>query len=146
MTSLYFDSTYLCKLHWPEAGAADVMACAAGADESVVALHGEAEFYSAGHRKLREGSTSAATLSTVFAQFQADYAGGGIRFLQLTEAIIHRVFEVYSSASAQTYLRAADAIHLATAAEHGFAEIYSNDGHLLAAAPLLGLRGVNVIP
>jgi hypothetical protein len=98
MTSLYFDSTYLCKLHWPEPGAAEVVACAAGADELVVALHGEAEFYSAGHRKLREGVVSPEALSAVFAQFQADYAGGGIRFLQITEAIVHRVFEVYSSA------------------------------------------------
>lgn len=38
-----------------------------------------------------------------------------------------------------------DASYLSTAAEHGFAEIYSNDTHLLAAAPLFALRGVNVI-
>ena len=32
------------------------------------------------------------------------------------------------------------------AAEHGFPEIHANDKHLPASAPLLGLRGVNVIP
>ena len=66
--------------------------------------------------------------------------------MPLTDAILDRVEAVFATAPATTYLRAADALHLATAAEHGFAEIYSNDRHLLAAAPLFGLRGVNVIP
>ena len=99
-----------------------------------------------GFRKVREGLAAPSTVQAVFAQFNADVAAGDIRLLLLTEAIVDRVESVFATAPATTYLRAADALHLATAAEHGFVEIHSNDKHLLAAAPLFGLRGVNVIP
>ena len=78
--------------------------------------------------------------------FEADCAAGGIRLLPLTAAIVDSVARVFATAPATSYLRAADALHLASAADFGFTEIYSNDRHLLAAAPLFGLRGVNVIP
>lgn len=57
-----------------------------------------------------------------------------------------RLESVLSTAPATTNIRAADALHLACAAEHGFSEVYSNDRHFLLAAPLFGLEGMNVIP
>jgi predicted nucleic acid-binding protein len=39
------------------------------------------------------------------------------------------------------FLRAGDAVHLATAAEAGFGEVWTNDRHMLAAARAFGLRG-----
>jgi predicted nucleic acid-binding protein len=42
------------------------------------------------------------------------------------------------------YLRAGDAIHLAAAQGAGFTEIWSNDRHLLQAAPAFGLTGKSV--
>ncbi len=141
MTSLFFDATYFGKLHWREPRSAEVLACAATADELVCSMHGRAEFYSIGFRKVREGWTVPSILQAVFAQFHADIAARDIRLLPLTDAILDRIASVFATAPANTYLRASDALHLASATERGFAEIYSNDKHLLAAAPLFGLRG-----
>ena len=146
MTSLYFDTTYLGKLHWPEPGSSEVAACAAAADELVCALHGRAEFHSISHRKLREGLADAHATRVVCAQYDADCASGAIRLLLLTGAIVNRVAQAFATAPSTAYLRAADALHLAAAAEHGFTEIYSNDRHLLNAATYLGLTPRNVIP
>ncbi len=146
MKQLFFDAAYLGKLHWNERGSAEVQALATTAEEIVCSHHGRAEFCSIGFRKVREGLALPATGRSVFAQFNAEVAAGKILLIPLTDAILDRVETAFATAPPTTYLRAADALHLATAAEHGFTEIHSNDKHLLTAAPLFGLRGVNVIP
>ena len=110
------------------------------------AVHARAEFTSAAFRKVREGTAAPADFRLFLHQMHTDAATGNLQFLPLTDAINDRIEAVFLSAPATTYLRAADAPHLATAAEQGFTEIHSNDKHLLAAAPLFGLAGVNVIP
>jgi predicted nucleic acid-binding protein len=145
MSPAYYDSNYLLKLQITESGSSEVRAHAATVLEIHSAQYARAEFASAAFRKVREGVATRLDLQRLLSQFAADWLSGTIVLLPLTDAILDQVESVFANASATTYLRAADALHLATAAEYGFAEIFSNDKHLLAAAPLFGLRGVNVI-
>lgn len=145
MIAAYYDTAYLLKLYQPEPGAEAVRAHAATLDVIVCSLHGRAELISAAHRKVREGLATPAHLNALLAQVAADHDAGALHWLPIEEAHLNRVEAVFRTAPASVYLRAADALHLASAAESGFSEIYSNDRHLLAAAPLFGLTPVNVI-
>lgn len=64
----------------------------------------------------------------------------------MTADLVRQACVVVEGLSGSVFIRSADALHLACAKEQGFAEIYSNDRHLLAAAPHFGLTGKNVIP
>jgi predicted nucleic acid-binding protein len=142
----YFDSSYLFHLYWEDAGFAEVRAHAAHAQSLACAVHGRAEVISTCHRKFREGAASSEQFRLLIQQFQDDCTQGGFTWLPLTPEVFQSVEDVYLHAPASAFLRAADALHLACAREHGFTEIYSNDRHLLTAAPLFGIKGVNLIP
>jgi predicted nucleic acid-binding protein len=145
MIAACYDTNYLIKLQCGEAGSKEVKAHAATLDVICCALYGRAEFASACHRKVREGQATLPQLQAMLAQLHADHAAGALQWLPVTDAVLVRVENAFAAAPAGVYLRAGDALHLATAAEHGFTEIYSNDKHLLAAASQFGLTGLNVI-
>jgi len=145
MIAAYYDTAYLLKLYRSEPGSDAVRAHAATVDVLVCSLLGRAELIAAAHRKVREGTAIAAHVDALLAQVAADRAAGALVWLPIAEPHLDRVTVAFRHAPATVYLRAADALHLASAAEAGFAEIYSNDRRLLAAAPLFGLRGVDVI-
>ena len=143
--TLYFDSSYLFRLYSTESGADEVRCLAARADVVVSAWHARAEIASTFLRKRRERAAPEAALEEARAQFAEELESGNIRMLPLDDSVMRRVESVMGAVPADTYLRAADALHLACAAGHGFREVYSNDRHFLAAAPSFGLVGVNVI-
>lgn len=146
MKTLYFDSNYLFRLYSTEWGAAEVQALSAQADALATAWHGRAELASILLRKRREEALSEEVVEEIRHQMEDDVRGEIIAFLPLTEAVMTRLESVLAAAPATTNIRAADALHLACAAEYGFTEVYSNDRLFLTAAPLFGLAGVNVIP
>jgi predicted nucleic acid-binding protein len=78
-------------------------------------------------------------------QFESDCAGKAFEWLPVTAHVVARVSQAYAALPATVPLRAADALHLACAAEAGFKELYSNDAHLLRGAHFFGVKGVNLI-
>jgi predicted nucleic acid-binding protein len=145
MSEAYYDTAFLFKVQASEPGSQQVRAHAVTVEGLVCSIHGRAEFASICHRKFREGAASVDQVRSLLAQLHADTAAGGIRWLPVSEAMVERVEAICCAAPTAAFLRAADALHLACAWEHGYREIYSNDRHLLAAAPLFGLRAVDLI-
>lgn len=145
MIAAYYDTAYLLKLYRAEVGSDAVRCHAATVDVIACSLHGRIEIVAAAHRKIREAVSTAAQMDALLDQLSADRLSGTLQWLAVTNAHLEWVDRAFRRAPATVFLRAADALHLASAAEAGFAEIYSNDRHILAAAPLFGLRGIDVI-
>ena len=95
------------------------------------------------HRHFREGKISAQLLDLAYRQFEHDQRDEMLEWLTLTSSVVESVHNTFLNLPSTVYLRTGDAIHLATAAEAGCKEIYSNDRHLLAAASLFKLKGIN---
>ena len=141
---IYFDSTYLVRLYFEDAGYEKVRHLAAS-DFVVCAQHGRAEVISAFHRKLRERTITIRLYEAILRQFADEVAAGAFKWLPLSENVLERTEIVYAKLPSNTFLRAADALHLSTAVENGFREVYSDDAKLLKAAAHFKLRGLDVI-
>ena len=139
---IYFDTSYLFRLYFEDAGFAVVRELAL-TDHVASAAHGQAEMLAAFHRKLREGAITPKSYQALLDQFAADREAGAFHWLPVGPEVLQRITGVYAGLPRTVYLRGADALHLATAATNGFKTVYSNDSHLLAAAPYFKLKGLN---
>ena len=141
---IYFDSTYLAKCYLPEAGHHEVRAVAlkAGSLQSVALAR--TEVASVFHRHLREGRLRAAEVAEYMHQFSQDCTDGIVSFLPITPELLETTCSSYQTLPATLFLRSADCLHLCAARKAGFKEIYSNDRHLLAAAPHFKLKGIDL--
>lgn len=110
------------------------------------AVIGEIEVAAVFHRKLREGAFEGRAFREVMAQFDDDCRQGLWTWLPLTTALAAKAMEAFSRLPKSVFVRAADALHLICAQEHGLAEIYTNDRHMAAAARHFRLKPLTVAP
>jgi predicted nucleic acid-binding protein len=142
---IYFDTSYLLKCYLAEPGHEAVRQLAQEAGPLACVSYGLIECRAGVHRHLREGKLTTTAAAVVFQVMQRDDAVGLVTWFPVTALLLERVKQEFEKLPVTVFLRTADALHLVCAREQGFREIYSNDRHLLAAAPHFGLACTNVI-
>ena len=144
MTGLYFDSAYIAKCYLREPDAPAVRALAGSGPTLYVSALALAEVSCVFHRQLREKTLTPKTAAAMRDLFLTDIEAKTWNLLAISDRLLRRVENITRTLRADLFLRAGDAIHIATALDNGFQEIWTNDRHLLSAAAHFGLKGRSV--
>jgi predicted nucleic acid-binding protein len=142
--NVYFDSAYLAKCYVNETDSGRVRALlrrSGGAHSSSLA---RAEVAATLLRHLREGALNQKQTLVLQTDFVSDIAAGVWTMVPVSDEFMSRVAERLTRLPPATHVRAGDAIHLCAASEAGFTDVWTNDRHMLGAAPAFGLRGRSV--
>ena len=140
----YFDSAYIAKFYLDEPESEDVRQLAESLGQVRCASIGQAEVAAVFHRKFRERSIGAEAFREVIAQFDDDCRQALWTWLPLTSVLVTATAAAFARLPRSVFLRAADAVHLMCAYEHGLTEIYTNDRHMSAAARHFRLKAKTV--
>jgi predicted nucleic acid-binding protein len=140
----YFDSAFIAKFYLDEYESDAVRALAERLGRVCCSVLGRLEVAGVFHRKWREGAFGEAAYKEVCAQFDDDCAADLWTWLPLSPALIEAAGKILQRLPKTVFLRSADALHLISAREHGFPEIYSNDRHLRAAAKHFNVKAIGV--
>jgi predicted nucleic acid-binding protein len=144
LNGLYFDAAYIAKCYLHEPDGPGVREAARSSPAVYTSAFALAEVTCTFHRHLREGTLTQATAAQVHEQFLEDIRAETWILLPITERVLRQVETRVRTLPRNFFLRAGDAIHIVSALDAGFDEIWTNDHHLLAAAAHFGLKGHTV--
>ena len=138
---MYLDAAYIVKFYVSEQDSMRVRGALSKTRSRISSVWAIAEVVCAFHRRLRQGDLTPDQHALLIRDFLAHIETDVWHLLPVTERLMREVAARIATLPAGVFLRAGDAVHLATALDHGCQEIWSNDRHLLAAAPYFGLTG-----
>jgi predicted nucleic acid-binding protein len=138
---MYLDSAYIAKFYVNERDSGTVRDLIRTANVLLSSAWATGEVVCAFHRHLREGCLSPSQFRQLRDAFLNDVEAGLWTLLPVDAKLLRRTALLIGAAPTTVYLRAGDAVHLATVQDAGEREIWTNDRHLLAAAAHFGIAG-----
>jgi predicted nucleic acid-binding protein len=141
---MYLDSAYIAKFYVNESDSPAVRQLIFTAQTLVSSAWAIGEVACVFHRHRREGSLNERQFQQLLHAFLEHVEVGFWTLLPVNDGTLRRTALLIGATPPGVYLRAGDAIHLATARDAGEPEIWTSDRHMLAAASHLGMRGRTV--
>jgi predicted nucleic acid-binding protein len=141
---MYLDSAYIAKFYVNEPDADAVRTLIRSAPHVCSSTYAVVEVTCVFRRHVREGSVTDEQGRELIDLFRKHVDDGVWNLVPITDALLRRTATLVRALPPNLPLRAGDAIHLGTALEASESELWTNDRHLLAAAPHFGLSGKSV--
>jgi predicted nucleic acid-binding protein len=141
---VYFDTAYIVKFYRNEEDSPKVRNLVRTAGTVYSSLWAFTEFHAVLHRHVREGILNIRDARTLAREFAAQIEEGIWKLLPVSETALRNTAASLLSAPPVLFLRAGDGLHLQAAHDAGEKEIWTNDRHMLTAAPHFGLKGRSV--
>jgi predicted nucleic acid-binding protein len=144
LKGLYLDSAYLAKCYLEEPDSDKVRKRVLTSEIVCCSALCIAEVSCTLHRAVREKIIGRGHATYLRQTFFSDLSLGIVQLIPVSENILRVVDAVIAKLPSTIFLRAGDAVHLASAQSEGFQEIWSNDRHMLRAASNFGIIGRSV--
>lgn len=143
---IFCDTSTLAKYYIAEEGSGEVRRHLDRADQVVLSELARIELIASFHQRLRAKVWSQQDFVNTIQQFTHDDRNGFWIWLPLKENILEQATKTFITLSQDIFLRASDCLHLMTAIQHHFSEIYTYDRHQSQAAAAFGMVPVALKP
>lgn len=141
---VFCDTSTLAKYYVPEAESPKVRGALDRASVVSASDLTRTELMAVFHRRWREGKWDQGTMTHTMRQFEQDDLSGYWGWVPVDRAVTDLAARMFASLPSTVFLRAADAIHLATAMRQGAKALHTHDVHQAKAAAVLGIRVITL--